>query len=151
MTPDGQSEQLESEKPDDDALEPSAGSSSHVGNSVPLNNNQTIHSATTFDIDKHVRLALQSQSVAVPKQLWESGIWQSIFSDASMADPVNLFGQELRRPSTFPGPIADGGAVETSKKKARVQRGFDQVVRMQSSIKLWYLLIGRWKKECAYM
>ena len=59
---------------EDSSLQVSASSSSH------------------FDIDKHVRLALQSQSVQVPKQVWESGVWSAIFSDDSFTDSFNLFG-----------------------------------------------------------
>ena len=131
--------------------------------SLPLDTLQNNIAASRFDIDKHVRIALQSQNVAVPKQLWESGVWNSIFSDASELETFGTFGQAMHRPTFPPGPAAVDGTVESSKKKPRMQKSFDQVVRfkpdlswkeqtdaaLQSSIKLWYLLIGRWQHACA--
>ena len=130
---------------------------------MPLNNDRDSPSSTTFDIDKQVCIALQSQRVAVPKHLWETGVWQLIFTNQNSADSFSVFGQELHRPSIFPGPVAATDDVEPSSKKARSKHRFDQVVRfkpdltwkeqtdaaLQSSVKLWYMLIGRWKRESA--
>ena len=130
---------------EDSSLQVSASSSSH------------------FDIDKHVRLALQSQSVQVPKQVWESGVWSAIFSDVSFADSFNLFGKEPGRPAVPAGHIPQDSVVETSSKRAKRTEGFEQVVRfkpdiawkeqtdaaLQSSVKLWYMAIQRWKKDCS--
>ena len=159
-TPDGLEEQPESEKP---GVEPSVLSPSVFDDTVPLNSDRDSSSSATFDIDKQVRIALQSQRVAVPKQLWETGVWQLIFTNQNPADSFSVFGQELHRPSIFQGPVAASDDVEPSSKKARSKHRFDQVVRfkpdltwkeqtdaaLQSSVKLWYLLIGRWKRESA--
>ena len=159
-TPNGLEEQPESEKP---GLDPSVLSPSVIDEVVPLNNGRDSSSSTTFDIDKQVRIALQSQRVAVPKHLWETGVWQLIFTNQNPADSFSVFGQELHRPSIFPGPVAATDDVEPSSKKARSKHRFDQVVRfkpdltwkeqtdaaLQSSVKLWYMLIGRWKRESA--
>ena len=61
----------------------SLGSFSVVGEDpiqqVASSSQESASSPSHFDIDKHVRLALQSQTVQVPKQVWESGVWSSIF------------------------------------------------------------------------
>ena len=120
-------------------------------------------SSSQFDIDKSVRIALQSQQVRVPKQVWETGVWSNIFSDSSFEDSLNLFGQELHRPTSVAKPLPAETTVEASNKKARFTESYQQVVRfkpdiswkeqtdaaLQSSVKLWYLLIQRWKVDCA--
>ena len=157
-------EMPESEGPEDDEpLDPSVGKASSVVFPLPVDSLQNDSSSSRFDIDKHVRLALQSQSVAVPKQLWESGVWNSIFSDSPGLDSDIAPAQVMHRPTLPQGPATFDGTAESSKKKPRVQKSFDQVVKfkpdmswkeqtdaaLQSSIKLWYQLIGRWRCECA--
>ena len=119
--------------------------------------------STRFDIDKSVRIALQSQRVQVPKQVWEMGVWSNIFSDSSFEESFNLFGQEMHRPTSVAKPLPAETSVEASNKKAKTTESFQQVVRfkpdiswkeqadaaLQSSVKLWYLLIQRWKVDCA--
>ena len=133
------------EQQEDSSLQVSASSSSHI------------------DIDKHVRLALQSQPVQVPKQVWETGVWSSIFTDDSFSDSLNLFGKEFGRPAAFAGQTPPDSVVETSSKRTKRVEGYEQVVRfksdiawkeqtdaaLQSSVKLWYILIQRWRKDCS--
>ena len=130
-TPDGLEEQPESEKP---GVEPSVLSPSVVHETVPLNSDLDSSSSATFDIDKQVRIALQSQRVAVPKQLWETGVWQRIFTNQNPADSFSVFGQELQRPSILQGPFAASDDVEASSKKARSKHRFDQVVRFKPDL-----------------
>ena len=147
--------------------EPSVGSFSLVGGSNAVQDELTLQqssaSSSSFDIDKHVRIALQSQPVQVPKQVWESGVWSSIFSDDNSIDSFGMFGQELYRPTVFSAPSVEGDAVVASSKKPRLLTSYEQVVRfkpdltwkeqtdaaLQSSVKLWYMLIQRWRNECA--
>ena len=77
-TPDAGSqpyEQSESEQRESDQFEPSVGGNT-IDNHVTDDSSFLDASTTKFDIDRSVRIALQGQSVAAPKQLWESGIWQ---------------------------------------------------------------------------
>ncbi len=152
---------------DDEYIEPSDGSVSLVGGNNSLQYElapqQVASSSSSFDIDKHVRLALQSQPVQVLKQAWESGVWSSIFSDSNNTDSSNVFGQELYRPTAFSSPVMEESAVETSSKEQKLLTSYKQVVRfkpdltwkeqtdaaLQSSVKMWYMLIQRWKNECA--
>ena len=99
----------------------------------------------------------------MPKQVWETGVWSNIFSDSSFEDSLNLFGQELHRPTSVAKPLPAETSVEASNKKAKLTESYQQVVRfkpdiswkeqidaaLQSSVKLWYLLIQRWKADCA--
>ena len=156
--------QSESEQRESDQFEPSVGGDA-IDNHVTDDSSFIDASTTTFDINRSVRIALQGQSVAVPKQLWESGVWQSIFSERSPLETfnVNVFGQELHRPSGYNMPAELEEDVGASKKSSRVQKRYDQVVKLkpdltwkeqtdaalQSSIKLWCMLIGRWKDTCA--
>ena len=119
--------------------------------------------STQFDIDKSVRMALQDQRVELPKQVWEVGVWSHIFSNSSFEETFNLFGQELHRPTSVAKPLPAETSVEALNKKAKTTESFQQVVRfkpdiswkeqvdaaLQSSVKLWYLLIQRWKVDCA--
>ena len=87
----------------------------------------------------------------------------SDFSDVSFADSFNLFGKEPGRPAAPVGHIPHDSVVETSSKRAKHTEGFEQVVRfkpdiawkeqtdaaLQSSVKLWYMAIQRWKKDCS--
>ena len=166
-TPDAGSERSGAENPRLEDSNFSLGSFSVVGEDlrqqVASSSHESASSTSHFDIDKHVRLALQSQTVQVPKQVWETGVWSSIFSDVGFADSVNLFGKELGRPAVPVGQIPHDEVVETSKKRAKRTEGYEQVVRfkpdvawkeqtdaaLQSSVKLWYLVIQRWKKECS--
>ena len=155
-------EQSESEQRESDQFEPSVGGNV-IENHVTDDSSFIDASTTTFDINRSVRIALQGQSVAAPKQLWESGVWQSIFSERSPLETFNVFGQELHRPSGYNMPAELEENVGASKKSSRVQKRYDQVVKLkpdltwkeqtdaalQSSIKLWYMLIGRWKDTCA--
>ena len=155
-------EQSESEQRESDQFEPSVGGNV-IENHVTDDSSFIDASTTTFDINRSVRIALQGQSVAAPKQLWESGVWQSIFSERSPLETFNVFGQELHRPSGYNMPAELEEDVGASKKSSRVQKRYDQVVKLkpdltwkeqtdaalQSSIKLWYMLIGRWKDTCA--
>ena len=134
-TPDAGSqpyEQSESEQRESDQFEPSVGGNT-IDNHVTDDSSFLDASTTKFDIDRSVRIALQGQSVAAPKQLWESGIWQSIFSEKSPLETFNLFGQELHRPSGYGLPVELEGDVGTSKKSARVQKRYDQVVKLKPS------------------
>ena len=119
--------------------------------------------STQFDIDKSVRMALQDQRVELPKQVWEVGVWSHIFSNSSYEETFNLFGQELHRPTSVAKPLPAETSVEALNKKAKTTESFQQVVRfkpdiswkeqvdaaLQSSVKLWYLLVQRWKVDCA--
>ena len=105
-TPDGGHELSESEILADDQYEPSYGSFSFVHGEQSLQDvtaaQPVATSSSSFDIDKHVRMALQSQPVQVP-----SGVWSSIFSDVDLTESMQLFGQELRRPMDLAGPGAN--------------------------------------------
>ena len=91
-------------------------------------------SSTSFDIDKSVRVATQSQPVQVPKQIWESGIWSTTFSDADLTESLNVYGQELRRPLSLAGSVPIETAVESSSKRARAIVGYEQVVRFKPDL-----------------
>ena len=58
---------------------------------------------------------------------------------------------ELSRPAAPAGPSASDGVVESSTKKAKRIEGYAQVLRFKPDVawKLWYMLIQRWKRECA--
>ena len=165
--PDVGSERSGAENPRAEVSRFSLGSFSVVGEEprqqLESSSHESASSTSHFDVGKHVRIALQSQTIPGPKQLWETGVWASIFSDVEFSDAVNLFGKELERPAVPGGHIASDSGAETSMKRARRTESFEQVVKyrpdvswkeqtdaaLQSSVKLWYLVIQRWKKECS--
>ena len=98
----------------------------------------------------------------VPKQVWETGIWSTVFSDRSLEDALGLFGGELRRPLARPfQPDLEPSSTGFLKRK-RSAETYKEVVRhkadiswreqmdaaLQSSVRLWYLLISRWNTSC---
>ena len=125
-------------------------SSSHVDETVVFGN-----------IDNHVRSAFQSLPIDVPKQVWETGIWSTVFSDRSFEDSLGLFGGELRRPVSVP-LHSDVTTSNSNLKRKKSAETYKEVVRhkvdiswreqmdaaLQSSVKLWYMLISRWKDDC---
>ena len=143
-TPDGLGVQSGSEILSEGFVGQSLGSFSLVGDNVALGAVETRHvetsSPSTFDTDKHVRLSLQSQSVRTPKQVWETGVWSTIFSDSGCADSVNLFGQELHRLSGV-GPMPAETSVEPSIKKAKSASSYQEVVRFKPDL--------TWKEQTA--
>ena len=46
------------------------------------------------NIENHVRASFQSLPLDVPKQIWETGIRSTVFSDRSFEDALGLFGGE---------------------------------------------------------
>ena len=114
------------------------------------------------NIDNHVRSAFQSLPIDVPKQVWETGVWATVFSDRNFEDAFGLFGGELRRPVSVP-LHSDASISNSNLKRKRSAKTYKEVVRhkvdiswreqmdaaLQSSVKLWFMLISRWKDDCA--
>ena len=97
-------------------------SSSHADESVVFAN-----------IDNHVRSSFQSLPLEVPKQVWETGIWSTVFSGRSWEDALGLFGGEVRRPVASPlqPDIALAGGSLKRKKSAET---YKEVVRHKVDI-----------------
>ena len=143
--------------------EPSFGQFEDGNPSLAGSSFQTTLEHQHVDIGNSVRIVLQSQTPRAPRQVWETGVWARIFTDASVEDSLSLFGQELHRPAAVALPSQAESVGERVSKKIKTTEGFHSVVRfkpdvswkeqtdaaLQSTVKLWYLLIERWSPECA--
>ena len=130
-------ENLESEPP-----EPSwcAGTSAGDGWELVVEGTQTEASLSHVDetvvfgnIDNHVRSACQSFPIDVPKQVWETGIWSTVFSDRSLGDSLGLFGGELRRPVSVP-LHSDVATSNSNLKRKKSAETYKEVVRHKVDI-----------------
>ena len=124
-------------------------------------------SAATVNFGAALSVAFNSVPAETPKQVWETGIWKSIFDDDDSGLDYNVWGPPAYRPSPALWGITSQDAepeIQGSKKRDRSHTcNYMDVVSfkpdvpwpeqrdadLQRSIKLWVAVTSRWSDRCS--